>query len=133
MTTAYAEGGRGAKLWLDLSGDVLPPGQRVLLEEACRIADRLDKLDRMLAGDATDWIGLVEKRRGDPEVLEVTIDRPLAEARQQQLALKQLLAEMRAMSAVQPPLPPAGAGAEEVGGDDDLGGFTPARSTKPAA
>jgi hypothetical protein len=36
-------------------------GQRglVLLEEACRIADRLDRLDALLVGDTDVWFRLV--------------------------------------------------------------------------
>jgi hypothetical protein len=73
----------------------------VLLEEACRIADRLDQMDRMLSGDASSWIDLVESK-GDPERQEIVIDKLLAEARQQAVALKQLIAELRQEAAPKP-------------------------------
>jgi hypothetical protein len=84
-----------------MKGDQLPPAQQVLLEEACRITDRLDKLDALLVGDAEDWLALVEDK-GDPDRQIVVIDRPLAEARQQATALKQLLVEIRAAGAGKP-------------------------------
>lgn len=89
-------GVRGRRLWLQVTGGgpELRPTERVLLEEACRIADRLDKLDRLIGGDAADWLALVEDR-GDPERVVVVIDRALSEARQQAAVLKQLLAELR--------------------------------------
>ena len=92
---------RGERLWRDMNSDDLAPGQRVLLEEACRIADRLDKLDRLLAGSAKDWISLVADR-GDLERQIVVIDRPLSEACQQATALKQLIAEIRAATGAKP-------------------------------
>jgi hypothetical protein len=90
-----------------MKGDQLPPAQQVLLEEACRITDRLDKLDALLGGDAEDWLALVEDK-GDPDRQIVVIDRPLAEARQQATALKQLLVEIRAAGAGKPGLVPGG-------------------------
>lgn len=123
---------RGAKLWSDMAGDSLPAGQRVLLQEACRIADRLDKLDALLAGTAQDWVSLVEVK-GDPERQEVVIDRPLAEARQQATALKQLIAEIRAAGGTKPAstATPVPAG-EGVAGVTDLATWAPARSAKSA-
>lgn len=84
----------GSRLWRELNGDRATAGQRVLTLEACRIADRLDKLDRLLSGDADNWVSLVEVK-GDPDRQEVVIDKPLAEARQQATALKQIVAELR--------------------------------------
>lgn len=121
---------RGVTLWRDMNGDTLPPAQRVLLEEACRIADRLDALDCLLTGDARSWVSLVEDK-GDPERQLVVIDRPLAEARQQATALKQLIAEIRTAGAGRPavPNPPAGKG---VAGVADLAAFAATRSSKSA-
>ena len=61
----------------------------VLLEEACRIADRLDRLDAVLAGEADVWARLVHRTRTDS--YELVIDSAMGEARQHALALKQLL------------------------------------------
>jgi hypothetical protein len=58
----------------------LDPTQRVLLEEACRCADRLDSLDALITA------------RGTASALDDSI---LGEARQQQNVLKQLLVALR--------------------------------------
>ena len=122
---------RGVTLWREMNGDAMPPAQRVLLEEACRIADRLDQLDALLSGDARSWVRLVEDQ-GDPERQYVVIDRPLAEARQQATALKQLIAEIRAAGAPAKPVPapmPQSTG-KGVAGVTNLAGLAPARSAK---
>lgn len=47
-------GASGQRLWAEMTdGATLPPLQAVLLLDACRIADRLDKLDAQLRGE--DW------------------------------------------------------------------------------
>jgi hypothetical protein len=63
----------------------------VLLEEACRVADRLDRLDALLVGDLDVWARLDHRRDGTTEVV---VDGALSEARQQALALRQLLASI---------------------------------------
>ena len=66
---------RGQRLHDDITeAHDLDPAQRILLEEACRIADRLDSLDARIAS-------------GD--------DAALTEARQQQNVMKQLLVSLR--------------------------------------
>lgn len=118
---------RGETLWRQMNGDQLLPPARVLLEEACRIADRLDRLDTLIDGDAKSWVSLVEDR-GDAERQIVVIDRLLAEARQQAIALKQLIAEIRAADAGKLGAPPAPSG--EVAGVTDLTTWAPTRSAK---
>jgi tRNA(Met) C34 N-acetyltransferase TmcA len=120
---------RGETLWQQMRGDDLGPLERTLLEEACRIADRLDKLDRALQGRAVNWLKLVADSE-DPTRLIVVIDRPLGEARQHALALKQLLADLRAAGAgkVKTPVNPG----KGVAGVADLAAFTARRSTKSA-
>lgn len=83
---------RGQRLW-DAHHEQID-GQRglVLLEEACRIADRLDQLDRLLRGDAELWIHLTLDRSG--EVYEIRVDSALTEARQQAAVLRQLIASL---------------------------------------
>lgn len=86
---------RGKRLWSDITeAHELDAAQLIQLEEACRTADRLEALDRMLTGDATDWVELIEAK-GNSDRLEVVVDKALGEARQQQNILKQLLAAMR--------------------------------------
>jgi hypothetical protein len=84
-------GPRGARLWREMAEQVPGPAHRVLLEEACRIADRLDRLDGMLDGN-DEWMRL--QVAGDNVV--VMVDNLLAESRQQATALRGLVAELRA-------------------------------------
>lgn len=81
---------RGRRLWRSLAERVDGERGLVLLEEACRIADRLDKLDALLKGDADVWCRLVHDTRS--EDYELRIDSALIEARQQANVLRQLLA-----------------------------------------
>jgi hypothetical protein len=88
-------GPAGANLWsLMTGGKLLGPMQMVMLLEACRITDRLEKLDAQLRGADSEWLALAP---ADPEgtAVVVIVDRALAEARQQAATLKGLLAEIR--------------------------------------
>lgn len=97
MTTECAPAGlgaRGRRLWREMQELTdFNPAERVILEEACRIADRLDTLDRVLAGDASGWMRL--KASEDGTEVTVTVDNALSEARQQANVLKQLVASLR--------------------------------------
>ncbi|MFG1776626.1 hypothetical protein ACGFIG_09375 [Micromonospora sp. NPDC049048] len=94
--TAPELGVRGSRLWQEIAdeGGELKPGERVVLEEACRTADRLDTIDRILRGDEDSWMRF-RSMNEDGTVVAVQINNVLAEARQQQVALKALLAELR--------------------------------------
>lgn len=83
---------RGQRLW-DAHHDQVS-GERglVLLEEACRIADRLDQLDALLQGDADVWCRLVHDLR--TQDYELRVDGALIEARQQANVLRQLVAAL---------------------------------------
>lgn len=83
-----------------MSGDKLDASKRVLLEEACRIADRLDKLDALLVGDAAAWFRFSVDESGTE--VTVIVDKVLSEARQQAVALKQLISELRQGAAAEP-------------------------------
>lgn len=84
-------------MWAEMTtGEQLGPAQRVLLEEACRIVDRLDRLDAQL--DGRDWLSF-DVGRGGP--VTVVVDRVLSEARQQAAVLKQIVAELRQSTARQ--------------------------------
>lgn len=89
-------GERGRRLWQDVTkaGPELTPSEQVLLEEACRTADRLDQLDRILRGDEDCWVSLHSVNE-DGSIVKVVLNQALAEARQQQTTLKQLVAELR--------------------------------------
>jgi hypothetical protein len=72
---------RGRQLWADvLAEGTLTAGQMVLLEEGCRIADRLQILDELVE----------ENRAHYAEMLKF-----MAEARQQSGVLRSLLADLR--------------------------------------
>jgi hypothetical protein len=72
---------RGERLRAEVSeAHELDPTQATILEEACRCADRLDELDRLITA------------RGAASALDSGI---LSEARQQQNVMKQLLVALR--------------------------------------
>ena len=84
----------GEALWALLGAELSLTGpQRVLALEACRTADRLERLDRLTQGDPSEWAELVD-RTGLGRHAVLVIDSALSEARQQQMALKQLLAAL---------------------------------------
>ena len=90
MTVSEGLGARGRRLWAAYADRVDGVRGEVLLEEACRIADRLDGLHALLSGTAEDWIDVVEQK-GKPDALEVRIDAVLSEARQQEGILHRVL------------------------------------------
>lgn len=65
----------------------MTPAERVAALEAefVRLAARADTLDRIIEGSADEWLGIQAKLGS--EIAEVTINAPLAEARQTALAL----------------------------------------------
>ncbi|GAB6901853.1 hypothetical protein [Kineosporia succinea] len=90
-------GRRGAALWVAVTGGVDmrgKPAEVEILLEACRCADRLEKLDELLSGDVETW-ARVELPRDDGDALLLVVSSALGEARQQQNLLKQLLAALR--------------------------------------
>ncbi len=88
-------GARGAALWSEITGlHDLGPAELEILGEACRCADRLERLDQHLHDEDLSWLD-VEKLRIDGATFRVTIDAALSEARQQQNILKQLIASLR--------------------------------------
>jgi hypothetical protein len=97
---------RGQALWDDYVE--LLPGRlhRELLVEACRMADRLDRMDRLMAGDAKAlaalrmsdvWEQLNEQAGIDGLDVEITlnISSVAAEARMTASALKVIVSELR--------------------------------------
>lgn len=92
-------GARGRRLWEQMTDGVqLSPAERVLVEEACRIADRLERLDSVLAGESDRWMEFKQDLEGGGPVV-VYIDRILSEARQQAVSLKQIVGELRQLRA----------------------------------
>lgn len=84
---------RGRLLWSEVTEahDLARP-ELVLLEDACRIADRLDRLDAALAGRSECFREVQSK---DGERVSLVVDSILAESRQQANVLKQLVAALR--------------------------------------
>lgn len=70
------------------------PAVSALVEEACRIMDRLDRIHDFETGKS-DWLELLRFRVGDDhETIHVSIDKVVSEARQQAVALKALFAQL---------------------------------------
>jgi hypothetical protein len=88
---------RGAQLWRDMGGSYeMDAGARLLLHEACRLADRMEKLDRVLRGDGATWVSIELPRDGsEDEPLRLKVDGALAEARLHVTTLRQVLAQLR--------------------------------------
>lgn len=85
-------GERGQRLWVAYSELVDGEIGTLLLEEACRLADRLEQLDRLLQGDESLW-QFVSRGRGRGRI-EVHVDAALVEARQQAVALRQVVSSL---------------------------------------
>jgi hypothetical protein len=66
---------------------------RALADEAVLVVDRLEDLDKVITGRADSWLGIMQRAAGT-EIAEITINVPLAEARQQQMTLRALLSEL---------------------------------------
>lgn len=105
-------GAAGRRLYDALHDDTDPYSLTVLIVEAARIKDRLDKFDELLRGEADSWARLLEVR-GDDRVVEVRIDSVMTESRQQAGVLRQILGEIRRQKDVR-------AGGDD---DDDLAGM----------
>jgi hypothetical protein len=101
----------GERLLADLSRDDDPYRITVMIIQASRIADRLEKLAALLAGERSAWMHVRVNR---DQVLEVRVDSALQEARQQTTVLRHLLAEIHRQRANIPMGPDD---------DDDLAGL----------
>lgn len=85
-------GERGQQLWDAVTASWTPPPlHAVNLMEACRIADRLEKLDRHLKGE--NWLRFWS-RNDDGTRIEVIVDKLLSEAREQATALRMITADL---------------------------------------
>lgn len=85
---------KGRKLWREMTTAVtFNPAELVILEEACRIADRLDTLDDLIRGTREAWLQLRVDDGGTD--VQLVVNGPLTEARQQANIMKQLVAALR--------------------------------------
>lgn len=87
-------GPRGRQLWDDLhEARKFNAAELLVLEEVCRIADRLDRFDAVLSGEADTWMRLVHRLRTDD--YELHIDEAAAEARQLAATFERLVASLK--------------------------------------
>lgn len=87
-------GPRGEALWRSLGGHTTTDGARaVLIAEACRLADQLDKLDQIITGDDATWLQL-EIPEGRPIKLVIPIQAAIAERRQSVTVFRHVLAQL---------------------------------------
>jgi hypothetical protein len=84
----------GAALLAELTESPLPPLARRLALEACRIVDRLDRLDGLLRGAEDEWFRL-DLPEGS-QLMTVAVNGAMVEARQQANTLRSLASEIRA-------------------------------------
>lgn len=90
----------GEVLRAKLSKDGDPYGVTLLINQAARIADRLEGLDRLLSADDSIWLRLDPVRVVElsPTIAEVRVhvrvDKPLIEERNLATLLRNLLAEI---------------------------------------
>jgi hypothetical protein len=94
---------RGKALWTDVLAErELDAAGRILLAEACRMADRLEQLDRLLRGDVTTWAVIADDyTQGKTRTTTLVLDDALAEARQQAATLRQLVTTLKLGTAVE--------------------------------
>jgi hypothetical protein len=83
-----AEGFRAAA---KASKPELGPGELLLLDEACRLVDRLDRYDALISGDAGEWATLEQPNQYAPAALVISISSVVAEARQTVSELRQVV------------------------------------------
>lgn len=89
-------GSRGQRLWDDLHAcRPFHAAELVILEELCRMADRLERLDAVLAGDLDTWVRLEENHAGRKHTVEVVLDDALGEARQLAATFERLAASLK--------------------------------------
>jgi hypothetical protein len=92
-------GDRGLKLFRDITKSrTLTLLEEEQLVEACRIADRLAKLNDLIDGSEDAWFRL-KLPRADDGVIEVLINDPMKEARMHAAAFRQLMAPFEGAAA----------------------------------
>lgn len=93
-------------MWDDVTASWNPPPLLAAnLMEACRIADRLEKLDRHLKGE--DWLRFWS-RNDDGTRIEVIVDKLLSEAREQATAFRMITADLIKAAGAAKPQPKGG-------------------------
>jgi hypothetical protein len=75
------------------------PGDRLLLDEACRLVDRLDRFDDLISGESSAWL---EFEVQEAQVV-VVISSVVAEARQTVSELRQVVTRLNLPAAEEAP------------------------------
>ena len=85
---------RGLELFGELTGAKTPSrAELIIIVEACRLADRLERLNDLIIGDEDAWFR-IKLPRTDEGVVELLINDPMKEARMHAAALPALLAKL---------------------------------------
>lgn len=86
-------GASGLAIWKAYCGDQLDAPSAALVLELARCADTCDKLNGLAVGRSESWITIVFDDMGE---VHLSVDKILDQRRNHQLALKALVAEVRA-------------------------------------
>lgn len=130
-------GSRGSRLWDAESGKIADEGHLILLEEACRTTDTLERLNTLVHADETQWLELVRNDvESTDEVLEVrvVVNGVLVEQRQQQDVFKRQVGELRLAKAARVAVPAgqSSPGAAGVGAPEPSAGEALSAPDSPA-
>lgn len=112
-------GAEATRLWQELEPHV-PGHYRPLLREACRIVDRLDRLDGILQRKS-DWLRINTMDFGENVKVKITMDGVLAESRQQAAVAQALVKDLAQFAPEKPKAEP------KTGGLGDLSARIAAR------
>ncbi len=83
----------GRRLWAEVTASwELDEAGLVVLEEACRVKDRLDRMSALMDRDDSAWLSVLTDAHGD---YELVIDSLFSEARHYANVLKGLIGELR--------------------------------------
>ncbi|MBB5167215.1 hypothetical protein HNP02_007204 [Mycobacterium sp. AZCC_0083] len=94
----------GEQLWTQVTeSSTFDPAGYFILAEACRTADVIERLSGMYNSNSTVWVALADEAvqvamtetGGQAVEINLSVNPVLAEARQQRLALRQLLAQLK--------------------------------------
>ena len=91
---------RGRELWESVTSQYeLSPAALVLLGEACRTTDRLERMAAALSSRSTLWFELGDVELPDDAGVPIVVNGMIGEARQLQTALRQTLNQLGLVSA----------------------------------
>lgn len=92
---------KGKHLWEDVTSQYeLSPAALVLLGEACRTADRLERMAAALSSRSTLWFELGDVELPEDKGIPIVVNGMIGEARQLQTTLRQTLNQLGVVSAL---------------------------------